>query len=81
MRENYKAQGTIVRSKEKLIIDEEQPTKFFYQQEQQKQAKKTTEIMTITIKNKLQNLKWMPKILPKPLSKRKYQYRFANATT
>ena len=28
MRENYKAQGTIVRSKEKLIIDEEQPTKF-----------------------------------------------------
>lgn len=57
MRENYKAQGTIVRSKEKLIIDEEQPTKFFYQQEQQKQAKKPTEIMTITIKNKLRNLK------------------------
>ena len=38
--EHYKAQGTIIRSKERLIINEEKPTKYFYQQEKQKQAKK-----------------------------------------
>ena len=39
--ENYKkAEGSIIRSKEKFIINEEKPTKYFYQQEQRKQAKK-----------------------------------------
>ena len=38
--ENYKMHGTIIRSKEMLIINEETPNKFFYLREQQKQAKK-----------------------------------------
>ena len=39
--ENYKMQGTIIRSKEMSIINEETPNKYFYLKEQQKQAKKT----------------------------------------
>ena len=35
-----KTQGTIIRSKEMTIINEETPNKYFYLQEQQKQAKK-----------------------------------------
>ena len=38
--ENYKTQGTIIRSKEITIINEEIPNKYFYLQEQQKQIKK-----------------------------------------
>ena len=38
--ENYKTQGTIIRSKEMTIINEETPNKYFYLQEQQKQIKK-----------------------------------------
>ena len=38
--ENYKCQGTIIKSKEKLISNEEKPIKFFYSQEKQKQTKK-----------------------------------------
>ena len=38
---NYKIQGTIIKSKEKLILEEEKPTKFFFLQEKQKQNKKT----------------------------------------
>ena len=38
--ENYKKQGTIIRSKEIKIVNEEIPNKFFFQQEQQKQSKK-----------------------------------------
>ena len=34
-----KTQGTIIRSKEMTIINEETPNKYFYLQEQQKQAK------------------------------------------
>ena len=37
--ENYKIQGSIIRSKEK-ITNQEQPNKFFYQLEKQKQTKK-----------------------------------------
>ena len=42
--ENYKTQGTIIRSKKMTIvnvINEETPNKYSYLQEQQKQAKKT----------------------------------------
>ena len=39
--ENYKTEGTIIRSKEKVILNEEKPTKYFYVQEKQKQTKKT----------------------------------------
>ena len=38
--ENYKTEGTIIRSKEKVILNEEKPTKYFYTQEKQKQTKK-----------------------------------------
>ena len=38
--ENYKTQGTIIRSKEITIINEKTPNKYFYLQEQQKQIKK-----------------------------------------
>ena len=38
--ENYKTEGTIIRSKEKVILNEEKPTKYFYVQEKQKQTKK-----------------------------------------
>ena len=38
--ENFKINGTIIRSKEKIILNEEKPTKFFYAQEKQKQIKK-----------------------------------------
>ena len=38
--ENYKTEGTIIRSKEKVILNEEKPTKYFHAQEKQKQKKK-----------------------------------------
>ena len=38
--ENYKNRGTIIRSKEMAIINEEIPKKYLYQKEQQKQEKK-----------------------------------------
>ena len=37
--ENYKTEGTIIRSKEKVILNEEKPNKYFYSQEKQKQKK------------------------------------------
>ena len=40
---NYKKQGTIIRSKEKLILDQEQPNKFFFEQEKSKQKKKNND--------------------------------------
>ena len=39
--ENYKTEGIIIRSKEKLILNEEKPTKYFYLKEKQKQKKNT----------------------------------------
>ena len=48
--ENYTNQGTIIRSKEMIIINQEIPNKYFNQKEQQKEAK-----------NKPNN--WMSKIL------------------
>ena len=38
--ENYKKQGTVIRSKEKIILNEEKSTKYFFLQEKQKQKKK-----------------------------------------
>ena len=37
--QNYEAQGTVIRSREETIINEEKPSKFFYHQEKQKQNK------------------------------------------
>ena len=41
---NYKIQGTIIKSKEKHILEEEKSTKFFFLQEKQKQNKKIKNI-------------------------------------
>ena len=38
--DNYKNRGTIIRSKEKIVLNEEKPTKYFFSQEKQKQNKK-----------------------------------------
>ena len=38
--ENYETQGTIIRNKEKLILNEEKPAKYLFLQEKQKQNKK-----------------------------------------
>ena len=45
--ENYQKMGTVIRSKEKLIVNEEIPNKFFYQTEKVKQTKK----QIITLQN------------------------------
>ena len=59
--ENYRIQGTIIRSKEKQIINQEKPNKYFYQQEKQKQLKKqinqTTTNSNKTLQTNLQILK------------------------
>ena len=38
--ENYKKQGTTIRSKENIILNEEKPTKYFFIQEKTKAYKK-----------------------------------------
>ena len=38
--ENYQKMGSVIRSKEKLIVNEEIPNKFFYQTEKRNQTKK-----------------------------------------
>ena len=53
--ENYTLTGTIIRSKEKIILNEEKPTKFFYSQEKQKQIKKSIQIIIDEEENILQN--------------------------
>ena len=53
--ENFKINGTIIRSKEKIILNEEKPTKFFYAQEKQKQIKKTIQKLIDKEENILQN--------------------------
>ena len=53
--ENYRLTGTIIRSKEKIILNEEKPTKFFYSQEKQKQIKKSIQIIIDEEENILQN--------------------------
>ena len=43
--ETYKTQGTIIRSKEQIILKEENPTKYFFLQKNQKQNKKHIKII------------------------------------
>ena len=38
--DNYKISGSIIRSKEKMILEQEKPIKFFFDQEKQKQKRK-----------------------------------------
>ena len=67
--DNYKIHGTIIRSKEKIILNEEKPTKYFFIQEKQKKIKKhikslqnqhgkilTTNSEILECKNYFQNL-------------------------
>ena len=58
--EIYQKQGTIIRSKETQIVNEEIPNKFFFQQEQQKQSKKQ---ITQLQNNRKENLTINCKIL------------------
>lgn len=44
--ENHRIQGTIIRTKIKLIINQEKSSKYFYQQEKQKQLKKQIKLLT-----------------------------------
>lgn len=39
--ENYKTTGSIMRNKEKIILEKEKPKNFFFDQEKQKQKQKT----------------------------------------
>ena len=50
--ENHRIQGTIIRTKIKLIINQEKSSKYFYQQEKQKQLKKQIKLLT-TDSNKI----------------------------
>ena len=50
--QNYKKQGTIIRSKEKSILEQEQPNKHFFKQEKSQQKKKTITELEITKNNK-----------------------------
>lgn len=57
--EKYKNQGTIIRSKEMIIINQEIPNKYFYKKEQQKEAKKQTKQLNVKnfIKHYIKNKK------------------------
>ena len=74
--DNYKNQGTIIRSKEKIVLNEEKPTKYFFSQEKQKQNKKhITCLKNDTgklLKKKFWNIERVYKILPNFIHKTKY---------
>ena len=42
--DDYKTNGAVIRSQEKIILNEEKPTKYFFLQEKQKQIKKKHKI-------------------------------------
>ena len=50
--QNQKQKGVQIRSREKVILNEEKPTKFFYIKEQQQQQKKTIQKLKITENNR-----------------------------
>ena len=49
--DDYKTNGAVIRSKEKIILNEEKPTKYFFLQEKQKQIKKNKITKKQTRKN------------------------------
>ena len=49
--ENYKITGSIIRSKEKIILEQEKPNKFFFDQEKQKQKQKAIKQLQHTQNN------------------------------
>ena len=51
--QNEKQRGVQIRSREKMILNEEKPTKFFYIKEQQQQQKKTIETLNVNENGKI----------------------------
>lgn len=49
--DNYKITGSIICSKEKLVLEQEKPGKFFFDQEKQKQKSKTIKQLQKEITN------------------------------
>ena len=58
--DNYKISGSIIRSKEKIILEQEKPNKFFFDQEKQKtkQLEKIKNDKIITLTNNFQILNY-----------------------
>ena len=54
--ENYKKQGTVIRSKERIKLEQEQPNKYFFEQEKTKQKNKTMAELEITQNNETKNI-------------------------
>ena len=54
--ENYKKQGTVFRSKEKIIIEQEQANKYFFDEEKTKLKKKTVIEVEIVNNNKINKI-------------------------
>ena len=54
--ENYKKQGTVFRSKEKIIIEQEQANKYFFDEEKTKLKKKTVTELEIVNNNKINKI-------------------------
>ena len=70
--DNYKISGSIIRSKEKMILEQEKPNKFFFDQEKQKQKTikqfETTENdKIITLANDFQILNYCKNFFFRPL--------------
>ena len=51
--DNYKISGSIIRSKEKMILEQEKPNKFLFDQEKQKQKQKTIKQLQTTENDKI----------------------------
>ena len=58
--DNYKISGSTIRSKEKIILEQEKPNKFFFDQEKQKtkQLEKIKNDKIITLTNNFQILNY-----------------------
>ena len=54
--ENYKKQGTVIRSKEKIIMEQEQANKYFFDEEKTKLKKKTVTELEIVNNNKINKI-------------------------
>ena len=50
--QNYKISSSIIRSKEKIILEQEKPNKFFFDKKKQKQRQKTMKQLQTTQNNK-----------------------------
>ena len=55
--ENYKKQGTVIRSKEKIIMEQEQANKYFFDEEKTKLKKKTVTELEIVNNNKINKIR------------------------